>query len=486
MKKTLLLGLLLAAGFTASAQLADGTVAPDFTAQDIDGNWHTLYDYLEAGKTVVIDVSATWCGPCWNYHNTHALENLYEAYGLEASDEVMVFFIEGDHATTNDNLHGISGPAISQGDWTAGTPYPIIDDTAALDIAGDYNIAYFPTVYRICPDKTLTLVDQQTISQLKSGISNNCQELEGVQNFGTITAKDVRLCEATGNVKTTIKNFGANTISTALLTLKDGDTTVATKVYDGSIAQFGSEEIEFDTLEFDGVAEYTVEITNINSGTPFGSEELLAADFTVTPSASTESLNNITITVHTDDYPGEIGFKILNSAGQSVFSQNYSAAASNKNKTKVHYVTLEEGIDCYSVELTDDYGDGWVYGNAEHGMTIVSGWGEDGDLLFETDGAIGSGLTQDAVLKTTGVLANNHFESEGFAIYPNPSTGIFNFATQQSVDVTIVDITGKIVHTANGVTDGGTINLSALQSGMYIAKIKAENGAERIEKLMIK
>lgn len=39
----------------AQAQLADGSTAPDFTLTDINGQTHHLYDYLGAGKTVIID-----------------------------------------------------------------------------------------------------------------------------------------------------------------------------------------------------------------------------------------------------------------------------------------------------------------------------------------------------------------------------------------------------------------------------------------------
>ncbi len=81
MKKLLLSILLLASLNMAKAQLPDGAIAPDFTLTDINNVTHNLYNYLNQGKKVYIDVSATWCGPCWNYHNTHALDDLWAQHG---------------------------------------------------------------------------------------------------------------------------------------------------------------------------------------------------------------------------------------------------------------------------------------------------------------------------------------------------------------------------------------------------------------------
>ena len=61
--KKLLFSLSLCLGFLGSsnAQMPDGTYCPDFTGTDLNGNVHNLYTYLDAGYTVVVDVSATWC-----------------------------------------------------------------------------------------------------------------------------------------------------------------------------------------------------------------------------------------------------------------------------------------------------------------------------------------------------------------------------------------------------------------------------------------
>ena len=78
MKTNLLIAIVVLLSFNnAQAQLPNGSIAPDFELVDLNGTPHILYDYLDDGYTVFLDFSAVWCGPCWGYHISGALENLY-------------------------------------------------------------------------------------------------------------------------------------------------------------------------------------------------------------------------------------------------------------------------------------------------------------------------------------------------------------------------------------------------------------------------
>lgn len=196
MKKLfLLLALYTCCWTVAQAQLPPGSIAPNFTGTDLNGNTYNLYDLLDQGKTVYMDMFATWCGPCWNYHNSGALESIYNQYGPPGTNEAMVLAIECDNATNTACLYGPSGcVGGTQGNWVGGSPYPFIDDASIGDL---FNVNYYPTIYMICPqDHKIWEPGQQSAT--------------GLWNYRASHCAASALSVSVNNVKN-VKCFGSNT-----------------------------------------------------------------------------------------------------------------------------------------------------------------------------------------------------------------------------------------------------------------------------------
>lgn len=491
MKKLLFsISALLATATVSNAQLADGTPAPNFTATDLNGVSHTLTDYLNAGKTVILDISATWCGPCWNYHNTHALGDLYKAYGPNGSDEVMVFFIEGDNATTVADLNGTG--TNTQGDWVTGTPYPIINSAT---IANDYAIAYYPTIYRICPDGLVYEINQLSAANLKANIVSNCGPLTGASNHAELEDNQLALCSVNGQPQFDIKNFGSNAITSATAILKENGTQVATANFSGNVTQFNTGSVTFSSMAINPASNYTAELTAINGGAPHYAPYVQADMDVVSAGLSSTS---ILVKIFTDNYPSEISWKLKNGAGTVVASggpyqagtdDQWGGGGPDANTTKTHSVTLPNGVDCYSFEFNDAYGDGWSLGSTVHGAEIES-FGNS--VFYMTVENFGSSLVRDAAIRTDASSGVNEMNLGEISVYPNPATDVVNVSfegTGADYVVSMLDLQGRVLNTQTLTGLNGLqsieIPVSDLAKGSYIVSISA-NGVTSTKNVVVK
>lgn len=280
----------------AKAQLANGSIAPDWTLTDILGTSHNLYTDLNSGKTVYIDVSATWCGPCWAYHNTGALEALWVAHGPtggtgvsgSTTNDVMVYYIEGDGATNSADLNGTG--TSTQGDWVTGVSHPIIDPaTAAINtFNSNYAIAYFPTIYMICPDRSVTLVGQLSATALyaaKSACSVATASVDAQMMLSSALNTSLASCDS---VTPTFRlgNVGTSTLTSCTITYKvDG---VTQKVYNwtGSVATYGNTLVTGIKVgsSIPGSHTITATVSNPNGGAdPTSANNSTTANFVIYP-----------------------------------------------------------------------------------------------------------------------------------------------------------------------------------------------------------
>ena len=72
------------------------STAINFTVTDLNGNSHTLSDYLNDDKYVCIDFMAYWCGPCMSVADDYT--SVYNQYGCNNGDVIFLGIeYEGTH-----------------------------------------------------------------------------------------------------------------------------------------------------------------------------------------------------------------------------------------------------------------------------------------------------------------------------------------------------------------------------------------------------
>ena len=265
---------------SANAQLAEATLFPypggasgGLTAVNapFTGQRYNLDSISNAGYTIFIDISATWCPPCWAYHNSKQLDSLWYFHGptgmsgvsSSTTNDVFVFFFQGEPTSNLAELNGnTAGGAIvttaetdlahdTQGDWVAGTPFPMIDDTTSTDanygtnnVDAAWHIAFFPTVYMICRDHLVHNLTQPTYPAAYAAAQADCPTYPPASG-SSIDAKATTyagtasyFCSA--NPTVTFQNYSSTTaITSATVTVTDASgTTLATVPWSGSLAPF--------------------------------------------------------------------------------------------------------------------------------------------------------------------------------------------------------------------------------------------------------
>ena len=472
MKHTLLAAS-LALSTGVMAQLPPNSVAPDFTATDINGVSHNLYDYLDQGYSVIMVISATWCGPCWSYHNSNDLEDLYTTYGPNtAEDKVMAFFIEGDASTTLADLHGTG--TNTQGNWVAGTPFPIIDNAG---IADDYQISYFPTIYKICPARKVTEIGQQSTAAMWAQ-AQACPVAQTGTNAAILSySGETLVCDAL-TIPIVVSNMGTNPLTTFNVAVKQGATILAQQTWNGTLATYGDATVTLNNVNITNPAQTTITIT-----TP----DVNAGDNTYNPNfiAAANSTVNMTYTLNLDYYCGETTWELANSNGTVVESGGPYTCAPNgggadANSTKTFNWNLP--TDCYKLTVYDSYGDGLFPTGTQEPVgsyNVIDGtglWLTSGSGDFGEERSGGWNASQPAGLDETTL-------DRTLSIYPNPTNGVVTLSYRLDngapVSVEVMNVLGERVFATNNSAAAGLhtqiIDLDGLSDGLYFFTINAGN-----------
>lgn len=465
--------LTLSLVFHAFAQLPNGSIAPNFTITDINGESHQLYELLDQGKPVLLDLFAVWCGPCWNFAELGVFDDFNEVYG----NSVFVVAVEADPTTPESSLYGGSG---SIGDWTDVIHYTLAND----DFIGDsslYNLNYYPTIYLICPDRSVSEIGQGpssgywSVQTLAEEVFNyTCDPMTGINVGLQSYNSELEYC---GDQKiepvVTISNTGFETITTLTIqTLIDGD-VFSSLDWVGYLPFLG-----FEQLVLDEIPGTTTQVS-FHVETP---DDISALDDMISVHfiPSIESHAFLYIDVNTDYYPGETSWKIVNSNGQEVMSGDYEEGNDNSSggggvdagMTYNYSASLESG--CYTFIAMDESGDGQsssTSGVSQGSIKVTDAAG------FELLDILGNwGGYQSVTFEVTYGLELDDLVEERVTVYPNPTSENANVAItlSHSEDVTLrlINAIGQTVFLGSSKMRAGQntfeLPLDALEGGFYV------------------
>lgn len=476
--KKILLSLLVLAGIssanTAKAQLADGSIAPNWTLTDVNGNSHSLYDYTDAGYTVVLDVFATWCSPCWSYAQSGVLDDVWATYGPAGTDEMMVFSIESDAQTTNADLNGTGSN--TQGDWVSLITNILIEDVPG-SINGPYEIAYFPTIYMICPNRTIKEVGQLSSAAAFYSNMGNCPAPASSPEDGAVLnyTGEMQACDnGTFTPEILIQNNGTSPLTAATINISQGGNVISTLNWTGNLATYDAESVTMPSVSNYTPGTITMEIIVTNDAV--SSNNSITETIGLAPAVS----NFITVDVFTDFWGEEVDWSIYTDAGSYVGGTNAPTLPSNAQS--VFEYTMPN-LGCYEFRITDSYGDGIINGSTTQGTANGAIWVGDhaGNTIFNNID-FGSGANQ----KFQVVVDATSIEEIGLTdlkVYPNPTSNVaniqFNLEASKETTIEVLNMVGQNVYTeVLGDISGQqnlTIDCSDFDNGIYMINIVTNN-----------
>ena len=253
-----------------NGQLVTGSqFTEDIIGTDVITNEEVnVQQWLSEGKIVIIDVFATWCGPCWGFHTSGVLEELYEEHGPEGSDKIRILGIEADSITALTDL--FEDTFLSFGNWTINQEtgenlqYNIID---SYESNATLNINYYPTLYILHPDQEIIEVgsfdpDPRFIEEFWL---SSIGELDApFTTFQSNLRSDI-FCEShhVPQVEATITNTNKQAIDSGTLSVMVNNVEMQT-IEIGEIAPYMDKVIMIDSFLISEDIEVTVSVSEVN------------------------------------------------------------------------------------------------------------------------------------------------------------------------------------------------------------------------------
>ncbi|MFT4846889.1 MAG: hypothetical protein ACI9CP_000760 [Cryomorphaceae bacterium] len=302
-------------------------------------------------------------------------------------------------------------------------------------------------------------------------------------------------CSPTVSPSVTIRNWGSET-----LTSLDIEYTIAgesnTINWTGSLEFFETEEVELGEIATPTAqAEDLVVVLSNPNGQEDGNavNDEVEATIANVAQAGTE----IEVSITTDNYAEETYWRIVDqdenviaeggntwvgttNIGIGAGAPTEAAGTYSSNQTYDTPVTIPAGVECYSFEIYDYWGDGICcqYGNGSYEVVDLG----TSETILEG----GSFSAEEAKNFAAGVLSVDDVSSvKDFTMFPNPTNGLlnveFNLVSSQRVSLDVLDLTGRLVISKDlGVLPSGyslqQIDLSGHSQGLYLMNMNVNDG----------
>ncbi len=301
-------------------------------------------------------------------------------------------------------------------------------------------------------------------------------------NANATSSSNPFLCDGSSTPAVTIKNIGADPLTSATLSYSFNGGAAEVYNWTGNLAYGESEVVTLPGISFTLEAENTLEVTisNPNGGADgYDGNNTTESIAYGAPEAPT---NTIELKIRTDNYPEETTWAIYDESNNVIIDGGPYNGQTNT-------VVFDEEIalpatGCYEFRMDDTYGDG-----------ICCSWGlgyweikdSEGVLLVE-GGEFGS--TESKNFKTLEfVSVENNAVLNEITLYPNPANELVmvNFNTKSDVQLTlnVTDMLGRQV--VNPVISGFGSNgqsvaipVQGLADGYYMLTILGEGVRETV------
>ncbi len=457
----------------SKAQLTNGAIAPNFVLTDINGVEYNLYeDYLDKGKSVVLDFSTVWCTPCWNYHNTHTLKTIYDDYGPNGTDEMMVFYIEADGNSTINQLNGIGSG--TKGDWVDGTPYPIILTDGSETITNDFKVPYYPTLYYICPNKKVREFKKNLTVEEIYNMKDNCVIDNDASLFlSNIKNEKLFYCEDTISIEANVMSVGTDNLKSFDMNIYSNGNKFYTENWTGDLTPYQFVEInkKFAYSEIPDITdtELQIKIENVNGGI-----DKDTANNSIIENFKDEDFINIRVIVKTDDKPEEIAWMLSDSLYNFIVSSKGEITTANGYDTTYYCANINK---CYNLKMYDGGKNGIT-----DGFVKIIDENDKEMILISGDDYTNNKLYKGICIDTTTITPPskiNELSKKNIKVYPNPADNQINFylpyQSTEKINLMIYDNLGKMFYKDEFNKELKTISLDNFTNGIYYYRIIFED-----------